>query len=228
MRFFDVHTHILPNIDDGSASVEESKQMIEVLKNQGVTDIILTPHFYHYEMTLDHFLEKRNEAFSKIEEIFKDLGITPHIGAEVYLINTLFRYDDISELCIDKGQYILVELPFDEKDSQKVLKKLHKLSANYSVKPILAHIEKYPAFFNTRFLTEVNKLGYVTQIDVDSLKNPFKKRKIIKFIEKGLIQLAGTDCHNLKERKPDLEVLKKTVPDIMAEFLFNNSDITFV
>lgn len=227
MRYFDVHTHILPGIDDGAQNKEQGVKMIEMLKNQGITDIILTPHFYQYEISLEKFLRKRHNAFEEIRHVFDEYGIKPHLGAEVYLTNDLFQHNDVSELCIDKGEYLLVELPFDKCDPQKILYRLNRLCANFHVKPILAHIEKYPAFFNRRFLHEANALDCVVQVDVYSFKNPFIRGKMIKYITDGLIQLAGTDCHNLTDRKPDFGVLKKYVPPIMYEYLFNNSDITF-
>ncbi len=227
MRFFDIHTHILPGVDDGAKDKEQSREMIKMLKEQGITDIILTPHFYPYETSLDSFIEKRQKAFGEISSYFDEYEITPHIGAEVFLVDMLFGMEDISELCIDKTSYILVELPFNEWNQGKVLKMLNKLCANFQVTPILAHIEKYPAFFKKSFLKEVNKLDYLMQIDIDSLKNPFLKRKIKKYIEKGYIQFAGSDCHNIKNRKPNFDVMKKNLIEMMSLFLFNNSDITF-
>lgn len=225
MRFFDTHTHILPGIDDGSKNKEESLNMIKMLGEQGITDIILTPHFYNYETTLEKFVKKRNDAFDEIKEFFGE--ITPHLGAEVYLVDTIFGIEDITELCIDKSNYILVELPFNEHNQGKVISMINRLCATFQVIPILAHIEKYHSFFNAEFLREVSKIDCLVQIDIDSLKHPLLRRKINKFIERGYIQFVGSDCHNLKERRPNFDVLKRNLPPIMCEFLHNNSDITF-
>lgn len=225
MRFFDTHTHILPGIDDGAKNKEESQKMIEMLKNQGITDVIFTPHFYNYETTLDKFVQKRDTAFEQIKDSLGD--IKAHMGAEVYLVDTLFGIDDISELCIDKSNYILVELPFNEHNQEKILSMLNRLCVTFQVIPILAHLEKYHSFFNSDFLHEISKIECLVQIDIDSLKHPFLRKKINKFIERGYIQFVGSDCHNLKERKPNFDVLEKNLPALMCEFLHNNSDITF-
>lgn len=227
MRFFDVHTHILPGIDDGAKNKEQSLEMIKMLKEQGITDIILTPHYYPTETLFSTFVEKRKRAFDEIAPYFDEYGITPHIGAEVFLIDVLFGLEDISELCIDNTNYLLIELPFNEWNQTKILKSLNKLCANFQVVPIIAHIEKYPAFFKKSFLSEINKMDYFAQIDIDSLKNPFLKRKIKKYIEKGYIQFAGSDCHDTQRRRPNFDVLKQNLVEIMELFLFNNSDITF-
>lgn len=227
MRFFDVHTHILPGIDDGAKDKEQSLEMIKMLKEQGITDVILTPHFYPSEISLPSFIEKRKNAFEEIIPYFEELGVNPHIGAEVFLIDMLLGVEDISELCIDKTNYILIELPFNEWNHSKILKMLNKLCANFQVTPILAHIEKYPAFFNRNFLSEIKKMDCLVQIDIDSLNNPFVRRKIKKYIEKGHIHFVGSDCHNTKDRRPNFDVFQKKIIEIMRLFLFNNSDITF-
>lgn len=227
MRFFDVHTHVLPGIDDGAKTKEESLELIKMLKEQGITDVILTPHFYTFETSLARFIAKRKNAFEEIKEYFDSNDIKAHLGAEVYLLDTLFGLEDISELCIDKGSYILVELPFNEKNIKKVLSILNRLSATFQVIPILAHIEKYPDFFNREFLAEAKKMDCLVQFDIDSLKNPLLRKKIKGFIEQGYVQFAGSDCHNLKERKPNIDIMKKYLPQIMCEFVFDNSDITF-
>lgn len=227
MRFFDIHTHILPGVDDGAKDKEQSLEMIKMLKEQGITDIILTPHFYPSETSLSTFVEKRQNALEKIKPYFEEHGIISHIGAEVFLIEMLFSVENISELCIDDTNYILIELPFNEWNQAKVLNLLNKLCANFQVTPILAHIEKYPAFFNEKFLAEAKKSDYLVQVDIDSLKKPFLRRKIKKYIEKGYIQFAGSDCHNTKNRRPNFDILQKNLIEMMRLFLFDNSDITF-
>ncbi len=227
MRVFDIHTHLLPGIDDGARDKEQSRQMISSLKEQGVTDVFLTPHFYHYEMSLEKFVEKRHKAFLQVSDFFVENNIKPYLGAEVYFVDTIFRYDDISELCIDKGDYILIEIPFNGVSSEKVISMLYKMCANYSVNPIIAHIEKYPEFFNRKFLEELKEIGCLVQFDIDSLKKYFIRKKLIKYIQKGLIQLAGSDCHNLSDRKPDFCILKKYLQESMVKYLFNNGYMLF-
>ncbi len=227
MRFFDVHTHILPGVDDGAKNKEESLELIKMLKKQGITDIILTPHFYTYQTSLEKFIAKRNKAFEEIKDYFDENKIIAHLGAEVYFLDTLFGLEDISELCIEESNYILIELPFNERNTKKVLSMLNRLSATFQVVPILAHIEKYPVFFNREFLTEAKKMDCLVQFDIESLKFPLLRKKIKGFIEQGYIQFAGSDCHDIKERKPNIDIMKKYLPQIMCEFVFDNSNITF-
>ena len=84
-QIIDFHSHILPEIDDGSASVEQSIEMLRMEAEQGIGHVIATPHFYAKYDTPKNFLEKRNEAEARLrEEMAKHEGL-PHlsVGAEV-------------------------------------------------------------------------------------------------------------------------------------------------
>lgn len=213
MRQYDIHTHILPNMDDGAKDKEQSKIMLAMLKEQGITDVVLTPHYYPFESPLKAFLKKRKERFDEIKNIFDELGLKAHIGAEVYFSEVLFAQESLTELCIDGKNYLLLELPFGEKNKQKIIDALYQLSANYSVKLILAHLNRYPRFFKNDFLEEVNQMGCLVQVDATVLNNSFKRKKILRYIDNGLIHLVGSDCHNTTTRKPMFDSLKKNLDE---------------
>lgn len=213
MRLYDIHTHILPNMDDGAKDKEQSKIMLMMLKEQGITDVVLTPHYYPFESPLKAFLKKRKECFDEIKDMFDELGLKAHIGAEVYFSEVLFAQESLTELCIDGKNYLLLELPFGEKNKQKIVDALYQLSANYSVKIILAHLNRYPRFFKNDFLNEVNQMGCLVQVDATVLNNSFKRKKILRYIDNGLIHLVGSDCHNLTTRKPVFDSLKKNLTE---------------
>ena len=62
----DIHTHILPGMDDGARDVKEALSLIDLLRKQGVSGAVLTPHYYPHEETVNEFLKRREEAYSKI------------------------------------------------------------------------------------------------------------------------------------------------------------------
>ena len=74
---------------------------------------------------------------------------------------------------------------------------------------------------------KVKNMDCLVQVDIDSFKNPIIKGKIKKYIECGYIQFAGSDCHDTKNRKPNFDVLKRSLPELMCYFVFDNCDITF-
>ncbi|MBQ5810139.1 MAG: capsular polysaccharide biosynthesis protein, partial [Clostridia bacterium] len=63
---FDIHSHLIPNIDDGAQSIAESAKMLQILKDEGVDNILATPHFYPSRSSLDSFLAKRSASFDAL------------------------------------------------------------------------------------------------------------------------------------------------------------------
>ena len=111
----DFHCHILPEIDDGSADVGETAALLEMEKEQGVTDIIFTPHFYAEQQRLEKFLTQRNCCFEQTAEIMRQKGlgdINTYLGAEVCYFQGIGQSDILSALCIDESSVMLLELPF--------------------------------------------------------------------------------------------------------------------
>ena len=68
MTFLDVHSHILPNVDDGAKDMETSVKLLEMLKEQGVTDVIATPHFYPIEDSIEEFVEIVDTAYNNLKQ----------------------------------------------------------------------------------------------------------------------------------------------------------------
>ncbi|MBE7092346.1 MAG: hypothetical protein E7365_04130 [Clostridiales bacterium] len=223
MRLYDIHTHIIPGIDDGAINREQSIEMLKMLKEAGITDVVLTPHYYPFEMPLKSFLKKRQMCFDEIKDVFDELGLKAHLGAEVYLSDVLFALENINELCIDGKNYLLLELPYGEKNKQKIINALHQINANYSAKIILAHLNRYPRFFKKDSLYELNMMGCYIQVDSYLFNCSFKRKKILKLIDMGLVHFVGSDCHNSTTRKPAFDLLKnnideKTYYDLLGNF----------
>ena len=84
MQLFDMHSHILPGIDDGAKTVEDSLELLSCLKNQGVTNVCLTPHFYTNEISLEDFIAERAEKFEKFKPHIPN-GMNIVLGTEVYV-----------------------------------------------------------------------------------------------------------------------------------------------
>ena len=67
MRLIDIHSHILPEMDDGAKNIEESKKLLKMLKDQGIDLVVATPHFYPMDMNLEDFIEKRRAKIEYLE-----------------------------------------------------------------------------------------------------------------------------------------------------------------
>ena len=109
----DFHSHILPGIDDGSRSVEESIRLLRLEAEQGIRHVVATPHFYARHDTPERFLKRRAESAALLRE---KMGMHPELpdvtlGAEVYYYPGISHSDAISELTIGSQRCILIEMP---------------------------------------------------------------------------------------------------------------------
>lgn len=204
----DFHTHILPNIDDGSTSFDMSIKMLDLLEKSNVTDVVLTPHFYSNMESLNDFLAKRNNKYEEFLKMYNG-NINLHIGAEVYISEYLSNYDDLSEICIDKKtNYMLIELPFSNVLSERYYQIIEMLIFDHKIAPIIAHIERYPFIIENRhYLDIINSfisMGCLIQINSSSLLTSHKLKKfILSLIKANMVNLIGSDCHNLTSRLPN-------------------------
>ena len=109
----DFHTHILPCVDDGSQSMEQSLQMLSMQIQQGVGHVVLTPHFYPQYQELDEFLQQRDAAFEALQAAVKDLPQCPtlYLGTEVHYYAGMSNSEELRRLTVGNTPYILVEMP---------------------------------------------------------------------------------------------------------------------
>ena len=206
MKMIDFHTHILPDIDDGADSVEESVRMIEMLCEQGVEKILLTPHFYAYVSSVNSFLEKRSSALKKLLKALEESKpkVELYLGGEVLYFEELWRVSEIKDFCIEGTDYILLEMPFSSWENNMV-ESVINLTAR-GVTPVIAHFERYLSYQgNLAKIKELVSAGVLLQMNCQSLHKTFFRSKAIKFIKKGVVFALGSDCHNISDRKPNFD-----------------------
>lgn len=228
----ETHCHILPELDDGARSVEESVHMVQKLQTQGAEKIISTSHYYSDSISLDDFVAKRNAAYKKLKRELPAGSPEILLSAEVYISKYLFHNDDLSPLCIGSSRYILIEHPFSSSFSSQSYDRLANMCVDYNVKPILAHIERYGALMEDKNkLDAFIELGCLTQVNINSFADGSRhtKKKLFKYLESGRIHLIGSDCHNLTTRPPDysagVKAIKDKYGDEAIRILINNANI---
>lgn len=201
---YDMHTHILPGVDDGAKNVNESLKLIKTLKNAGVTDICLTPHYYTHKESLKDFLKRRDEAFCELKSFIDD-DINLHLGAEVYITKYLFiNDDDLKSVCYNGTRHMLTEFPYNSAFEGESMMFINKLLNNYGITPVLAHVERYPNLLkNFDVLEELIDMGVIIQSNACSFTEFPLKIKLTKMLKKGYIQLIGSDAHSEKRNSPD-------------------------
>lgn len=225
----DCHTHILPGLDDGPATVDESIEMVKTLCSQGVNTIWLTPHFYPFKESMEVFLDRREKSTAHFLQNFHIPNVNLILGSETYFSDYIFNISDIAPLCIGNSRYILTELPSEHHSVDKIFSKIEKLISTYNVVPIIAHIERYPELFgSSAYLRDLIALGCFIQTNTSSLSGGLlQKRRVTKYIKGNLIHLIGTDCHGMNHRVPDfsagVSVLSKALGPDSVQMLNQNA-----
>lgn len=229
----ETHCHIIPNIDDGANSVEMSLKMIETLENYGAKTIILTPHYYSDSISYTDFVKKRNDAFEVLKENYKG-DVKLIAAAEVYVSDYLLHNDNLDGIKIANGNYALLEHSFSDSFSSKTFERLENLYYDFSVVPVLAHIERYNSLMSDfSKIEELIDMGCMTQVNISSFADfpRHARKKILKLVDKGLVNLIGSDCHNMSGRAPVYEdgikvILKHFGQSAVDEFIKNAEKIT--
>ena len=195
----DVHTHLLPNFDDGVRSVEEAERLINIIKAQGVSDVVLSSHFYTDRETCETFCTRYDKAYS---DFVDKLGIKPLRGAEISVGVDFFRLPPDERLLIESTQYLLIELPFCDKLPDWVYYGIGR-ELTYGYIPIIAHVEKYP-YFCVKVAERLKNAGALLQVNASSLTDMFYSRAI-KLFKKNYVDFVASDTHNEDKRPPKFD-----------------------
>lgn len=227
-----MHSHILPELDDGSKSVETSLQLIELLRKQNVKNISLTPHYYSNEESIEDFVVKREKSVQKlIPQLPEDVNVS--VGAEVYITRYLFNNKDLSELTYGDSRYILCEFGFSSRFSDHTMEHFYRLQNNYGLTPVLTHIERYPNLMkNRRLIESLLNEGIIIQTNVESVCDQRFRRKLLKFLKLGYIEVLGTDCHSFVRGNPlnytqALDIIRKKCGQECIDNIVKTSDMIF-
>ena len=228
----DFHNHIIPNLDDGSNSVEMSLNMLKEAQSQGITDIINTVHFQHPKM-----LKKNTDydyvvnEIKKIEEVAKSNGININIhpASEVFFQFNLRKILENKITTFGNGKYMLIEfqkLSFPKDYEQE----LFKLQLE-GITPIMAHPERYRGVQKDINLAKTwIERGYLIQIDCASIVGGFGKDiqiTSLELLKNGFCHLVGSDAHNDSKRnflmKPALQKIEELINQEAVETIKDNS-----
>ena len=220
--FIDSHTHILPAMDDGARNIEESEQMIRSLKEQGIEEIFLTPHYYSHKESINTFLHRREASFQTLKPVLEHYDMAYRLGAEVYAVPTLFNYPNVSKLCIEETDMLLLEMSSSRAKPEHEIHFVEEIHSRSSVTVVLAHIDRYPFMLKQRVVDQFLKLGVYLQLNLDFLDAGFlTKQRYLKYMKQGHVQFLGTDCHRMIGRRvPEVEKYRsELVAKLTAEEL---------
>lgn len=198
----DIHTHILPGMDDGSRSVRESLEMLRTLRGQGVDTVVLTSHFYAEEEDPDSFLERRQKAYDRlVSGMDGDDYPKLLLGAEVCYYIGVSRTEGIERLCIEGTPLLMLELPKTHWD-RSTLEETIELATDGRVIVLLAHIDRYLEYNKLDIFEMLSMRGALMQINAGFAENRKNRRMLKSLFRSGLVQFIGTDCHGMDIRTP--------------------------
>lgn len=214
----DFHTHIIPGIDDGAKDIEQSRQMIESLMSQSVNKIVLTPHFYPHQISMDEFLRRRESGYEKLLSLPESEKVVFYKASETYYSHILLNYKDLTPICVGESRFLLLELPRKKRFEEKMFIDIDRMINEQGITPIIAHAERYPAIKkDINILSRLKELGCLLQMDCDSLLDFFSAGFSKKLLRRGYIDLLGTDCHDMKERPPKMNEAVKFITKKFGE-----------
>ncbi len=227
--YIDFHTHILPNIDDGSKNISMSLEMLSIADENDAETVILTPHV-NASSNLDDFLRVRNERYEELRSAMKkNHMVFPGLllGAEVLLDTSLSEQKNVCSLCIEGTELLLLELPYTAWNSWYI-HEIYNLISKHEVTPVLAHIERY--ITNTKDIKKLDALisfGVKFQINASSFLSFSGRRIIRELAANGLISAIASDCHDITRRSPDISksfkaLEKKFGPDFL-EYIYHKT-----
>lgn len=224
MRVVDIHTHILPGIDDGAKDVSEAVSMVSMQKKIGVNKIILTPHYNPYD-DLDVFLEKRSVSYSELTSTLNDSNVEFLLGCEVLYSSKLLDLD-LDKLTLGDTGYILIEFGYGSPSTEVI--RTFETIINSGYTPILAHVERYSFIRdNLDLLYELASIGVLTQFNAEVFLNE-KERSFLKACEKhNLIHLLGSDAHGVARRAPNLGEVYSVISPDLKDYVIDNAQRVF-
>ena len=206
--FIDVHSHILPALDDGARDMKKTREMLQIAYEEGIREIIATPHFFASRKSAS--ADQIRETIARVEEEMEGWGfsIKLYSGNEIYYRSEVAELLEAGEIVtLADSQYVLVE--FDPMAEYSYLRDGILKLDSYGYIPILAHTERYECLFEKKErLQRVKDHGGLIQVNASSFQGGIfdEMGKRARYIMKtGLLDFVGTDSHSTGKRSPRIK-----------------------
>lgn len=216
----DLHSHILPGIDDGADSVEESLKMAQMCVEDGVTHLACTPHIMPqvYENTTEKIISLVTK-FQKILEL-KKIPLTLVVGADAHLCHDMLeKLQDKRIPTLGQSNYFLFEPPHHVAPPT-IVPFAQTIIAN-GFRPILTHPERLSWIENHyETMCKLGEVGAVVQITAQSITGGFGKRALYwseRMLDEGRVDIIASDAHNVKRRPPGLSKARDLIAKRLGE-----------
>lgn len=222
--YYDIHTHILPGVDDGAFDMEETRLMLQAAYQEGIRTIVATPHYIQGRKNAG--TDKICAAFQQVQELMKEQypDMILLLGNEVYYRDsTVEALKEKQAFSLGGTSYVLVE--FKVTVSFDYLFQAVRTLTSAGYRPVIAHMERYECLYRKEELVrQLIEAGAYLQINAESLLGGrFNRRSnfCIRLFAEGLAHFLGSDCHSVQERRPIMkqavEVLERKIPAVKLE-----------
>lgn len=221
MNIFDVHSHILPGVDDGADNLEISLQMAKQAIVNHVSEMIVTPHFSFKYQCLNDLMALKQIYYNLKEQLdINKIPLTIYFGLEILYSDELLYYlKDKKIKGINDTNYLLIEFEFDV-SSEVLISALAKIKA-YGYNPILAHPERYFVIWNNFDILECLFFEDIyCQCNAASLMGKFgshAKKTMEKMLAYGYVSFIASDCHDLRVRNLEVFEIYRYVIDLYGK-----------
>ena len=205
--FVDLHSHILPGVDDGSRNMDETVRMLHIAYNEGIRTIFATPHYMAgaKNRPVDQLRAICDEVQKEAAKIDPNMRIL--LGNEIYYSESVLEaIQSGAALTLAGSRYVLIEFSPKEMFNNMFRALSGLISGGYL--PIVAHMERYGCLHRNKDRTEeLISLGCYLQMNCSSLigglldKDAKYHRRLV---EQGMIHFLGSDCHDDKVRMPSM------------------------
>ena len=227
MNLIDIHCHILPKVDDGPDSVEESLKILKDMRRQGIKHVIVTPH-YRPEM-FEPSMKRVIYSYRHLRDIAYDMGVSMSLGCEYYRNEQIIDHmDNRKRPSMAGSRYVLIE--FSMNDLFPTVRNYVYELVTHGYQPIVAHVERYFCCQKMEKIQELKDMGALIQVNAGSVlgEEGWKLKKFcLDLMKKDLVDFVASDTHNTSDRKLNLKkcasfVTKKMGKQYAERIFFNN------
>ena len=221
--WIDLHSHILPQLDDGSDSVEMSLAMLYQMAEQGVDVVCATSHYYAKYSSIPAFCERRAEALERLSSVLT--AELPRVlpAAEVAYFPHM-EEQDLMPLCIQGTRTLMLEMPFSDWTGLQT-EAVEALALDCGYQVVLVHPERFCfSKSNWHQLKRLAELPIGLQVNAGSLLRWGTRRLALDLLQMAQYPLLGSDCHNLTSRPPNLKEGRKVVMQKLGEAFLKKID----
>lgn len=220
----DLHTHILPAIDDGSESVEMSLELLRLQTLQNVETICATSHYYRERNSIADFCARRDKAYDRLAKALPQDAPRILPAAETAYFRKISECQDLKRLCIPGTRTLLLEMPFCEWNDFQ-LEEVNSLVLDRGFRVILAHPERFCfSAGNKERLHRLMQLPLALQINAGSLLRLSSRRLALSLLKEAPVACLASDCHDPVRRPPNLKAGRAVVAKKLGQNFLDRLD----